>query len=142
MNCFYCSKYDQQWTCPPRIPKLDYKKTIKEYDNILILEISLKVNEVNYSDMRYRSTNEIHSALLKLEKLLWDNNFPLATSFIGGSCKLCKNGCAKDKCRNKSNSRIPIEATGINVVKTLQNIGIQIDFTDNTKINRYGMLLW
>ena len=40
LNCFYCSKYDQQWTCPPRIPKLDYKKTIKEYDNILILEIS------------------------------------------------------------------------------------------------------
>ena len=25
LNCFYCSKYDTKWTCPPRIPELDYE---------------------------------------------------------------------------------------------------------------------
>ena len=46
----------------------------------------------------------------------------MAISFIGGSCKLCKNGCAKDKCNNPGMARIPLEATGVNVIKSLDNI--------------------
>jgi len=142
INCFYCSKYNSQWTCPPKIPNIDYKKVINEYDNIIIVGKTYDVNETNYSDIRNKSTNEIHSMLLKFENLLWDKNYPMAISFIGGSCKLCKNGCAIDKCKNPSKARIPIEATGINVIKTLKNINIDIDFSDKTKLSRYGMLLW
>jgi predicted metal-binding protein len=142
LNCFYCSKYSRQWTCPPNIPKIDYVEMINEYDNILIIGCSYKTNEDNYSDIRYKSTNEIHKSLLILEKVLWKNNFPMAISFIGGSCKLCKNGCAEDKCRNPSKARIPIEATGINVIKTLENINIKLDFSNNLQISRYGMILW
>ena len=142
VNCFYCSKYNKQWTCPPNIPNIDYEKVISEYDNIIILGISYDVNNLNYADIRIKSTNEIHKTLLLLEKKLWDMGHPMAISFIGGSCKLCKNGCAEDKCRNSQSARIPIEATGINVIKTLKNIDIDVDFTNTSQISRYGMLLW
>ena len=23
LNCFYCTKYNTKWTCPPRIPEFD-----------------------------------------------------------------------------------------------------------------------
>ena len=142
VNCFYCSKYNKQWTCPPNIPSIDYQKVINEYDNIIILGASYQTNKLNYSEIRIKSTNEIHTCLLKLEKVLWDNNYPMAISFIGGSCKLCKNGCAEDKCRNSGSARIPIEAIGINVIKTLKNINVEIDFSNDLNISRYGMLLW
>ena len=31
LNCFYCSKYNTKWTCPPRIPDIDYSKLINEF---------------------------------------------------------------------------------------------------------------
>ena len=38
LNCFYCTKYNTKWTCPPRIPEFDYKAIIEEYQNIAILK--------------------------------------------------------------------------------------------------------
>lgn len=141
LNCFYCSKYNNNWKCPPSIPDLDYRKIINEYSNIAIVSITVDVSN-NLDEMRIESTNKLHKALLMLEKDCWENNNPLATCFIGGSCKLCKDGCAKDRCRQPSLARIPIEATGINVIKTLKNIGINVVFPIKNSLTRYGMFLW
>lgn len=66
----------------------------------------------------------------------------MAVSFIGGSCKLCKNGCGKDKCNNPYLSRTPVEAIGINVVKSAKENGISITFPPENDIIRIGLLLW
>lgn len=142
INCFYCKKYNVNWTCPPKIPDIDYRKVIKEYRNIAIVSIGMNIDENNFNDIRNQSTNILHKSLLFLENILWDNNNSLAISFIGGSCKLCKNGCAEDKCRQPNLARIPIEATGINVVSTLKKIGIDVVFPIKYKLSRYGMILW
>lgn len=142
MKCFYCSKYDTKWTCPPRIPKLDYRKVISEYENAAFVKCSMEFSENNFNDIRNKSTNELHKSMLYLEKVLWDLNYPMCLTFIGGSCKLCKNGCAKDKCRNPKLKRIPIEAIGVNVIKTLEKYNESIDFTIKNIINRYGLILW
>lgn len=142
INCFYCSKYNTNWSCPPRIPDLDYKKLISEYNNIIIVSLNSKINENNFNEIRNKSTNQLHSVLLMLEMHLWENNYPLAISFIGGSCKLCKDGCAKDSCKNKGLSRIPLEATGVNVVRSLSNVGIEVKFPISDNLTRHGMLLW
>lgn len=141
LNCFYCEKYDTNWKCPPRIPALDYKKIISEYSNISIVYINMIINN-NFDYVRIESTNKLHHALLMLEKELWNSNNSLAVSFIGGSCKLCKNGCAEDKCRQPNLSRIPVEAIGINVIASLKNVGIDIVFPIKDNLSRYGMLLW
>jgi len=141
LNCFYCPKYNSNWTCPPHILKLSYKNIICEYANLGIVGITMNIKN-NFNDVRIESTNKLHKALLMLEKELWEGNNPLATSFIGGSCKLCKDGCASDKCRQPAKARIPIEAIGINVIESLKNIDIDVAFPIKNKLSRYGMLLW
>lgn len=142
LKCYYCNNYNQKWSCPPRIPDVDYKSVFKEYDNFALIIYISNLEKDNFEIIRKQSTLKIHTLLLSLEKYLWDNNYPLALSFIGGSCKLCKNGCAIDKCRNKNLSRIPIEALGVNVIKTLKNINVDVVFPPNTKLLRCGLIMW
>jgi len=61
--------------------------------------------------MKYFSLGPVEMFPLKMEKLLWEKNNSTAISFIGGSCKLCKNGCGSDKCNNPYMARSPLEAT-------------------------------
>ena len=92
--------------------------------------------------VRRESTNYLHKSLLELEKILWKNEQVLGVSFIGGSCKLCKDGCAPI-CRNPVNSRIPVEATGINVLSTIKNeLNIEIKFNEPGILYRVGLLFW
>lgn len=140
LNCFYCSKYDTKWTCPPRIPKLDYEAVLNEYKNLAILKYERSFCNDEFDLIRAESTNEVHRTLLMLEKYLYEQNKSLAISFIGGSCKLCKI-CGKERCNNPGMARIPLEATGINVIKSLANIGINIEFPLKSKFFRFGLIV-
>ncbi|MCI8455432.1 MAG: DUF2284 domain-containing protein [Lachnospiraceae bacterium] len=142
MNCFYCGKYGTNWRCPPHLPVLDYKKMMSEYPEGLFLWIKLKFNESNYQEIRAESSTMLHKALLDLEKQLWNLDSSTALSFIGGSCKLCKNGCGKEKCNNPYFSRSPLEATGCNIVKSAAKYGLDIHFPPSEGILRLGLLLW
>lgn len=48
----------------------------------------------------------------------------------------------KDKCNNPGMARIPLEATGVNVIKSLDNIGIKIEFPLINKFYRFGLIAW
>lgn len=132
LNCFYCKNYNSSWKCPPRIPQLDYEKIVGEFDHSVFARLELPFTGADFPEIRARSTNELHRALLKLEKYLWDHNFPMALSFIGGSCKLCKNGCGKERCNNPYLVRMSMEAAGINVVKNVEKYGISVTFPRKT----------
>lgn len=142
MSCFYCSKYNTRWTCPPKIPKIDYEELISEFDNVLIIYINLKFDDENYEIIRQNSSVILHKSILKVEDFLLKNNQSLFNTFVGGSCKLCKNGCSEDKCRNPGKARIPMEALGINVVKTMEKYGIEIKFPVVDNLYRLGMILY
>lgn len=93
--------------------------------------------------VRQESTNLVHKILLELEKELYLNNEPVAVSFIGGSCKLCKDGCSPDSCRFPQMARIPLEATGVNVIKLVkESIGINVVFPPKDFLYRFGLILW
>ncbi len=142
LKCFYCNRYNEKWTCPPKIPKVDYEKIIKkEYSNAIILEYKLPIVNNNFEEIRIRTTNYLHKSMLKVEKYLYEKNCTLATSFIGGSCKLCKN-CNPEYCNNPLMARIPMEATGINVIRTMKKLGVEIKFPITDSLSRYGLLLW
>lgn len=142
LNCFYCKNYNLNWKCPPKIPPLDYQRIIGEYEHGAFAKIELPFTGANFSEIRARSTNDLHRTLLKLERYLWDHNFPMAISFIGGSCKLCKNGCGKERCNNPYLARMSMEAAGINVVKSTEKYGISVVFPPDGVLVRIGMLLW
>lgn len=142
MNCFYCGKYNSSWRCPPKIPEIDFKKMLAEYNNSAFIFNKKSLKNKEYNSVRVDSSVELHRALLECEKWLWNNNNSTAISFIGGSCKLCKNGCSQEKCMNPYQSRSPVEALGINVVKSAEQFGINIEFPPEGYMLRIGLLLW
>ncbi len=142
LSCFYCGRHGKNWRCPPNIPDLDFKTVISEYERILLVYRKFPYNDVSYEDVRRDSTVSLHKTLLSAEKYLWKSNVPLYASFIGGSCKLCKNGCDASGCANPASARIPVEALGINVIKTALNAGVEITFPPDKSIMRAGLLCW
>lgn len=141
--CFHCRHYNSNFRCPPRIPALNYKRIVtEEYASALVVYTKMEFTESTYADVRHASTNKIHRALLRLEKALFEQNISTSLSLIGGSCKLCKNGCPADKCNNPYLSRMPMEAAGINVVTTVRKVGIEIVFPVKTSLHRCGLILW
>lgn len=142
-KCFHCANYHTKWTCPGHLPVIDYKELVREYEHaaVIICKMPLEQGTVD-EDVRYKSTNMVHRAMLYLEGELYKRNNTLAISYIGGSCKLCKNGCNPDRCANPGLSRVPWEATGCNVVSTLKNIGIDVVFPPTDSLYRYGLFLW
>lgn len=143
MNCFYCKNYNLNWKCPPRIPKLDYPKLFQEFQHGAFVKIELPFCKETFSEIRSRTTNELHQVLLALEKVLWDHDCPMALSFLGGSCKLCKGGCGTERCNNPYLARVPLEATGVNVIKTVEEqTGLHLTFPPKDTLTRVGLLLW
>lgn len=141
MICFYCGRYNKNWKCPPNIPQINYKKMFEEFNDVAVVYVKMKVEE-NYENVRTDSSVILHKALLDCEKILWNNNRSEALSFIGGSCKLCKNGCGVNGCNNPYQSRSPVEALGINVLKTVEKYGMKLEFPIKEYMFRVGMLLW
>ncbi|MEG2930007.1 MAG: DUF2284 domain-containing protein, partial [Oscillospiraceae bacterium] len=142
INCFYCGKYNNSWRCPPNLPDIDYKKMFSEYDNGAIIYIALPLVGQDYQEVRTNSSVFLHKTMLEMEKFLWDKNFPMAVSFIGGSCKLCKGGCGKERCNNPYSARSPIEATGVNIIKSAAQYNLDIKFPPSNCMMRAGVLLW
>jgi len=143
LNCFYCPKYGVKWTCPPRIPNLDYREVFVEYENFLAVFYKKRFTGITpTAKHREESSNLLHKTLLEIEKVLWQKDHPLAVTFIGGCCKLCKDECSIEKCKQPSLARIPLEACGINVVKTMRKVGIEIVFPPKVFFYRVGMLVW
>jgi predicted metal-binding protein len=141
--CFNCGKYNNNWKCPPIIPQnIDYHKVFCEYNNAAFIWLKLPITPATYNDVRNDSSIFLHKALLDMEKYLWDRDNPTALSFIGGSCKICKNGCGKDKCNNPYRARSPLESTGVNILKSAAKYGIKITFPPTEYMMRLGLLLW
>lgn len=143
MNCFYCGKYNNNWRCPPNLPDIDYQKMMNEFDAGLFVVLSYDIDNADeYNSVRTESSVTLHKLLLALEKWMWNHNSSNTISFTAGSCKLCKGGCGKDKCNNPYMSRSPLEATGVNVVKSARKYGIDVRFPADKKMMRIGLLLW
>ena len=142
MNCFYCGRYNNNWRCPPRIPALDFPKMINEFDNIAFVYKRYEITQENREAVRVDSTNHLHKSLLAMENVVFKSGIPTTLSFIGGSCKLCKNGCGEARCNNPYLSRTPLEATGMNIEKSAANYDIRIIWPTSNHILRLGMLLW
>ena len=142
MNCYYCGRYNSNWKCPPNLPDIDYSRMFKEFNCCAAVYVEVPFDSTNYQDVRTESSLLLHRGLLLCEKYMWNNNNPTTLSFIGGGCKLCKNGCGKERCNNPYMSRSPIEATGVNIVKSLKKYNFEITFPPKEKLIRCGLLLW
>ena len=123
VQCVYCEKFGKKLTCPPNIPDLNYFKLFfQRYKRGIILIKCYELNEVN----RELSTREMTQKIIDLENEYKHQGFYYTAGFIGGSCKECEK-CPNSGCANIQRSRIPIEATGIDVIKTCEKIGCKLE---------------
>ena len=163
LKCCHCKNYKEKWTCPGKMPELDYRKIINEYEHkaVVISKVAIHVGagersetETTAGERSERDSGDeimkkfregvvlLHRVMLYMEGELFKRNNAMAESFIGCSCQLCEEGCAAEKCRHHEQARVPWDATGCNVVKTLEKIGIQVTFPATEYMYQYGLFLW
>jgi predicted metal-binding protein len=126
LKCYFCCKYGKNFRCPPNIPNLDYRKIIRSCSEAALFCYEQKFDGQITTDDRRLSSQALHKAVLKAEDILWKHNHPLAISFIGGSCKLCGCKCVDDECCRPEESRIMLEAIGVDITATAEKVGVEI----------------
>ncbi|MBI4453608.1 DUF2284 domain-containing protein [Candidatus Woesearchaeota archaeon] len=143
VKCITCQHFNKKPCCPPFDIKINYKKLIKSYDFGILVWIREEFNKDTFSLIRKESTITLQKLLLQLEKEAFNLNLCFAVSFIGGSCKLCPDGCPPTKiCINPTDSRLPLESVGVNVIKTCRKIGLKLaPFPVKDHLYRVGLLL-
>ncbi|MBQ3620503.1 MAG: DUF2284 domain-containing protein [Methanosarcinaceae archaeon] len=85
---------------------------------------------------------DLSEILLKLESLTLSKGYRFAAGLTGGSCKYCDE-CAGTgaRCRHPYKARPSMEAVGIDVVATLRNVGIPLEFPVTKTVKWWGILL-
>jgi predicted metal-binding protein len=162
-----CDSYGKKFVCPPFTPTPDeFRKMLKEYRKILIVKFpaeveaeedvgrSLHKNQYSpesSSDLKERTKNfwegwngdkrRILLAMLDLEKTAFNRGYTLAVSLTAGSCTLCAKCNMDATCTHPTMARYPEHALGVNVKKTLKNIGMSIKFPFEKHPEGIGILL-
>jgi predicted metal-binding protein len=140
--CRSCKRYGLTGCCPPTIGTFEYyKKLLKRYTyGKLYAEHFICENIKNYQEIGRTSSLELHKVLLEERQKLLKEGHYFNVLLGGGSCKYCKE--CSIPCKLPQFRAIPIEATGINVVVTMDKMGMFIKFPVTKKFWRIGMLLW
>ncbi|HEC80972.1 MAG TPA: DUF2284 domain-containing protein [Thermoplasmatales archaeon] len=123
IQCVYCERYGKKLTCPPHIPDLHYFfEFFKKYSRAVLI---LKRYDALTEETRVSSTRELTQKVIDIENEYKRQGFYYAAGFIGGSCKECKI-CPNSGCVHPDRARIPLEATGVDVIKTCENLGVTL----------------
>jgi predicted metal-binding protein len=142
--CRSCKRFGYKNTCPPFIPEINYyKNLLPSYEGGLIIYKKFKIQNINnWQELGKKSSLEIHSYLLNKRNELIKKGFVLNLALTAGSCKLCSK--CSFPCAHPDKALIPVEGTGINLIKFMKKFKINIIFPieKNGYFYRIGMILW
>jgi predicted metal-binding protein len=140
--CMACKHYGKSGSCQPYIGSFEYyKKLLKRYDyGKVFIEKFIIDDPAKWKEIGRQSSLELHKILLKERQELFNKGYYFSIFFGGGSCKWCTE--CSIPCKQPEFRAIPIEATGIDVVKTLNKMGLFIKFPIKKSFYRVGLLLW
>lgn len=154
-----CTGYGQFLTCPPHVMSVDsFFRILSGYKWGLLVQVEAKnIDSTDKSKGRINKTilkqnKELHHPFkLKLlevvetvESAAFKKGLRFAAGLVGGSCVLCGR-CVDDKssqaCRHPFRARPPMEAVGIDVIKTAQHAGLQIHLSSPKNVAWTGLIL-
>lgn len=152
LKCFVplCRHYGDL-VCPPNVPTPD---EFRKYLSLYRFGIMLSTQYVNppkpaslvdskdvSREIRKKSV-DLSDILLKLEAVSLQKGYRFAAGFTGGSCFYCEE-CVKTggECKTPYKARPSMEAVGVDVVATLGNIDMNLEFPVSDKVKWWGMLL-
>ena len=141
-QCKSCKRFNTKNTCPNNIESFDYfKNLLPTYKYGIIYYKLFEIDNLdNWINLGKNSSLELHNFLLKERENLLNRGIYFNVAFTGGSCKLCDK--CSFPCIYPNKALIPLEATGINIVKLMKQFGIKISFPVKTNFYRVGLLLW
>jgi len=154
-----CAGYGRFLTCPPHVMSVDsFRKMLSAYKWAVMVQVEAKdIDSMDKGKGRINQTilkenRKLHRPFkLKLldvveavEAAAFKKGMRFATGLVGGSCVLCEQ-CVEDKssnaCRHPFRARPPMEAVGIDVVKTAQNAGLPIHLSSSENVAWTGLVL-
>jgi predicted metal-binding protein len=142
-QCKSCKRYTFKATCPPYCDSIDYyKKLLPTYKNgRLIIYKYTEIDLIKWEEQGEESSKQTMAHLTALRNELLKLGHCFIVGFSAGSCKNCKE--CSFPCRFPDKSFVPIEATGLNVIKLTKDITHQnIKFPVIAEFFRIGMMLW
>ncbi len=138
--CGSCKRYGKKATCPPHIASVDYYyKLLVQFSSGILYYKNFIVGD-DWKEQGKTSSLEIYNHVIAERNRIWEKGHYFSMAFGAGSCKLC--GECTFPCKNPSQSLIPFEAAGINVVKTLEKFNIEIKFPIQKHFYRIGALFY
>jgi predicted metal-binding protein len=154
-----CSGFGQYLTCPPYVMSMEtFSRILALFDWSMLVQVEAKgLDSTDKAsegiDLKVLEENdELHRPFqLKLlevvesvERAAFKHGLRFATGFVGGSCVLCEE-CVQDKtsdaCRHPFRARPPMEAVGIDVIKTAETVGLPIQLSSSTNVRWTGLIL-
>ena len=154
-----CAGYGQYLTCPPYVMSVEaFSKIRSSYKWGLLVQVEAKdIDSTDKDKGRINRTilkenRKLHRSFkLKLleiveavESAAFKKGMRFATGLVGGSCVLCErcvDNKSSDACRYPFRARPPMEAVGIDVVKTAQNAGLPIHLSSSKNVVWTGLIL-
>ena len=157
---FRCPFYGHSWSCPPNSPYLEkVLSTYKEFYliySVFDLETYIRKEKerTNRSEFFIKNTflltksfespdleNEFEKFLTQYKK-----DYKKRLLLYDGTCKYCKiqnaGNCTfdvGDTCRFPNEKRYSMEAVGIEVIKTLRELNLDIEYPSNKYSYRFGL---
>jgi len=140
--CKSCKRYGYKAMCPPYVGSIDYyERLLCSFSVGEIYYDSFKADIKNWKRVSKDTSLNIHNRLLQRRKELQDRGCVFIVGFGAGSCKLCET--CSFPCRNPDKAMIPLEGTGINVVKLMNTkAGIDISFPIVDTFYRVGAIFY
>ena len=154
-----CSGYGRFLTCPPHVMSVDAFSRIRSgYRWGLLVQVEAK--NIDSTDkgkgridrailkenreLHYPFKRKLHEIVEAVESAAFKKGMRFATGFVGGSCVLCER-CVSEEfsnaCRHPFRARPPMEAVGIDVVKTAENAGLPIHLSSSKNVLWTGLVL-
>ena len=162
-----CDSYGRKFVCPPFTPTPDeFRKMLKEYESVLIVKFpadaeaeedvgrnllknllapgtlpNLRDQTKKFWDVWSGDKRRILLAMLELEKAAFNRGYTLAFALTAGSCALCEKCNIEGSCTHPTMARYSEHGLGVNVKKTLKNVGMSVKFPFEKHPEGLGMLL-
>jgi len=161
-SSFRCPYYKNSWSCPPEAPYLE--KNLSNYEEFYLIYIRFNLRKFikrekkkhpNRSELFIKSklyyTKNTYSNNLDLELDRFLENYHKTYNkklvLSNGTCNYCNiqnaGECTykdEDPCRFPNKRRYSMEAVGIEVVKTVLNLNLNIDYPSKKYNYSFGLI--
>jgi predicted metal-binding protein len=146
LKCRYgCSRYNSSWCCPPATPTPEKARAILgEYSLALLLAGTQRCPGFYRNEEGNRARQiRYWKGTLSFERMLFLEGYYKAFGLVGECCALCRECAFPENCRFPQEKRPTVESFSIDVIGTMQRIGItaHVAVQEKDTFSYYGMIL-